>query len=347
MNVIVIASLVAVGTVILGALLAILFRGFNRAVVNEQESAEQKKRSYNPSLTYGYKIRLDADPETQLKEARKEAARRAVMMPRGANALIGRSNGGEVKGASQGLSNDPVSAVKIASIHSWEALRVGATPSPGQSVTHADAETAPPTKSAEDLVPGEDYEVIEITDEMSPAEKRKARIANVKAKAAAAKALKESGAPARAPTSQKTAAPAKAAAPAPAQAAPAKAPVAGEDYEVIDITDDMSPEEVRKARIANAKAKAAAMKAFKEAGGGQAAPEPAQAEVQAPEQPAAEESTATPAAVPSDIAPPDLIEITDDMDPEDVRKARIHNVKAKSAYKKALKEAGIDPSSVS
>ena len=37
----------------------------------------------------------------------------------------------------------------------------------------------------------------------------------------------------------------------------------------------------------------------------------------------------------------------DDMDPADMRKARIENAKAKSAYNKALKAAGIDPSTVS
>lgn len=343
MNVIVIASLVAAGPVILGALIAIVFRAFNRAVVNEQQAVEQKMRGYNPALTYGYQIPVDADPQTQLKAARREAARRAVMMPRGANALIGQSNGGKVKSAYQGLQNDPITAVKIATIHSWEGVRTGSAFSPAQSVTHAEAATAPPTKSADDLVPGEDYPVIEITDDMSPAEKRKARIANVKAKAAAAKQLKSSAAPAPAPAA--ATAPAATTAPAPEAAASTREPVAGEDYEVIEITEDMSPDEVRKARIANVKAKAAAMKAYKAAGGATAAP--AQAEqTAAPEAPAAAESAA-PAVVPSNIEPPDLIEITDDMAPEDVRKARINNAKAQAAYKKALKEAGIDPSTVS
>ena len=46
------------------------------------------------------------------------------------------------------------------------------------------------------------------------------------------------------------------------------------------------------------------------------------------------------------IAPPDLIEITDDMSPDELRQARITNSKAKSAFNKALKAAGIDPKSV-
>lgn len=44
--------------------------------------------------------------------------------------------------------------------------------------------------------------------------------------------------------------------------------------------------------------------------------------------------------------PPEMIAITDDMAPDEVRKARIANSKAKSAYKKQLKAMGIDPKSV-
>jgi hypothetical protein len=349
MNVFIIVALVGVGVVVLGALLAILFRTFNRAVVDEQNSAEVEARSYNPSLTYGYKIPVDADVQTQMRAARLEAARRAAAMPRGANLNIGRGNG-KVRTAYQGVENDPMSAAKMAAIHTWEGLRSGASFSPAKTVTHADAETAPPTKSVDDLVPGKDYEYIEITDDMSPAEKRKARIANVKAKSAAAKALKEA-APAAAPKQ----APAKKKSPAApmgqAGSTTVSEPVAGVDYEVIEITDDMSPDEVRKARIANVKAKSAAMKAFKEAGGqpggqaapaAQAAPSDAKAE---PETPSGK-SAAAPAPAAADIPPPDLMEITEDMPPEDVRKARIHNAKAQAAYKKALKDAGIDPKSV-
>ncbi len=52
---------------------------------------------------------------------------------------------------------------------------------------------------------------------------------------------------------------------APAAAGPVEL-VPGKDYPVIEITDDMSPDEMRKARIANSKAKSAAMKAAKAAG---------------------------------------------------------------------------------
>ncbi|MCO5183932.1 MAG: 4Fe-4S binding protein [Anaerolineae bacterium] len=57
-------------------------------------------------------------------------------------------------------------------------------------------------------------------------------------------------------------------------------------------------------------------------------------------------ATATPAPAANVPPPPQLIEITDDMDPADIRKARIANSKAKSAYKKELKALGIDPASV-
>ena len=339
MNVIVITSLVVAGTVMFGALLAVMFRGFNSAVVNERQAAEEEKSGYNQSLTYGYKIPVSANAQIQMKAARKEAARRAALTPRGANMGIGQANGGAVQTAYQGVKDDPITAVKIASIHTWEGLRSGSAFTPGQTVTHADAVTAPPAKSAKDLVPGEDYEVIEITDDMSPAEKRKARIANAKAKSAAVKALKATGAAVPA-----TATAAEASTPAATAAAPAAVtePVAGVDYEVIAITDDMGPDEVRKARIANVKAKSAAMKAFKASGASQAA-----APAQPTESGVSDEPVAAPVATaPADIAPPELIEITDDMAPDEVRKARIQNAKAKSAYKKALKEAGIDPSSV-
>lgn len=340
MNVIVIASIVAAGVVIVGALIAVAFSAFHRTVIQEQKAAEEEARSYNPGLTYGFKIPVEADTETQLKAARREAARRAAAMPRGANSRIGKGNG-EVQTAYKGVEEDPISAVKIATIHSWQGLRSGASFSAAETVTHASAETAPPTKTVDDLEPGKDYEYIEITDDMSPAEKRKARIANVKAKAAAAKALKQS-APAAAP------APAKPEATAPKAAAPAAGgePQPGVDYEVIEITDDMGPDEVRKARIANVKAKAAAMKAYK-ASGGDVQAAPAGQEVSAPTQEsAAEPAVSGSAAAAAQIPAPDLIEITDDLAPDEVRKARIHNAKAKAAYKKALKEAGIDPSSV-
>ena len=129
-------------------------------------------------------------------------------------------------------------------------------------------------------------------------------------------------------------------------------PVPGVDYEVIEISEDMEPAEIRKARIANAKAKSAAMKAFKEAGGqiGQtaeapvAAPQQAPTSIEPPEEVSGEPPVVAPVAV--DVPRPEYIEITDDMSPDELRKARISNSKARSAYNKALKAAGIDPKSV-
>jgi uncharacterized protein YggE len=109
----------------------------------------------------------------------------------------------------------------------------------------------------------------------------------------------------------------------------------------------MDPNDVRKARIANAKAMSSYKKALKAAGidaSEDAAPAPVQEAVAAAPAPAA--APAARSADTSGIPKPDLIEVTDDMDPNDVRKARIANAKAMSSYKKALKAAGIDPSTV-
>ncbi|MCA9916775.1 MAG: hypothetical protein KC445_02435, partial [Anaerolineales bacterium] len=197
------------------------------------------------------------------------------------------------------------------------------------------------------LVAGKDYPVTEITAGMDPAEKRRVRIANAKAKSAAYKALKESGQDmvAAAPVASAPAA----AAPSGPTAEQAAAAAGIEPPQLIEITDDMDPADVRKARIANSKANSAYKKALKAAGIDPSAPSAASAPAPVASAPApAPEPTPAPAAtaVPNDIPKPDLIEITDDMDPNDVRKARIANAKAASAYKKALKAAGIDPSTV-
>jgi Arc/MetJ family transcription regulator len=125
----------------------------------------------------------------------------------------------------------------------------------------------------------------------------------------------------------------------PTAAGPAAAPaVTVPEPEYIEITDDMSADEVRKARIANAKAKSAYNKALKAAGADASTAAQPQAAAAAPAAPAA-----APAAAAS-VPEPEYIEITDDMSADEVRKARIANAKAKSAYNKALKAAGVDPS---
>lgn len=364
MNVVVIASIIIILTVISGALFAALFSRFGGMVLREQKSSEEEKGRYNLAVTMGHAITFDADSETQLREARALAAKQAAMTPRGGNVRIGGSGQGNQATAFDGISNDPISAVKIASVHGWQRLRTGASAvASAPAAVATPARTVAPTKSADDLVPGKDYAYIEITDDMEPAEVRKARIANAKAKSAAVKALKEAAsaaAPVEATPAAVTDAQALPQAESPAaqsQAVPAagvlREPVPGVDYEVIEISEDMEPAEIRKARIANAKAKSAAMKAFKEAGGqmGQtaeppvAAPQQAPTSIDPPGEVSGEPQAVAPVAV--DVPRPEYIEITDDMDPAEVRKARIQNAKAKSAYNKALKAAGIDPSTVS
>jgi hypothetical protein len=284
MNIVLVTSLVVIGVVIVGGLIAFLFFQLSNLVRKEQFAMEMDRNRYNQALTVGHQITVDADVEKQLEEAKIIAAKKAASLPRGGNVRIGSYGTGAQPTASDGLDSDPVSAVKIAQYHTWQGLAPGAsTAAPSVKPTLAPTQTAPSLKSAGHLVPGKDFPVIEITDDMAPAEIRKARIANAKAKSAAIKAQKttESAAPVQATqqTEVVTAAPAAPeAAAAPASAV--SAPVAGVDYEVIEITDDMDPADIRKARIANAKAKSAAMKAFKAAGGQAQAAAPATATVE-------------------------------------------------------------------
>ncbi len=331
MPIFLIAVVAIIVIVVAGIILAKGTAVFDKTVQQNRVEMEKKASTgngYNMALTMGYKIPVDADYETQVREARKLSAKRAAALPRGANNGIGRlGEAAELKTAWQGVEHDPVTAVKIAAYHGWDGLRTGYVVAPVAATAPAPA--AAPAAADVELVPGKDYPVIEITDDMSPADIRKARIANAKAKSAANKAAKADGIAAAAPATA-----------APVAAAPAPAAVNIPEPELIEITDDMAPDEVRKARIANSKAKSAYKKALKAAGiDPQAAASPAAAPV-----PAA-------AAVPEPAAanvppPPELIEITDDMDPAAVRQARIANSKAKSAYNKALKAAGIDPKSV-
>ena len=114
----------------------------------------------------------------------------------------------------------------------------------------------------------------------------------------------------------------------------------------IEITDAMSPDEVRKARIQNSKLRSAYNKALKEAGAGAAAT-PVVAAAPAAAAPAAPVAAAAPApASAASIPAPQYIEITDSMSADELRRARIENSKMRSAYNKALKAAGIDPASV-
>lgn len=343
---IVIGSLVIFLTFAMGALFAFLFSRLDHAVVNNYAAIDVQEKSYNPALTMGYDINSQAPADEQVSEARKEAAKMAAALPRGANSRIGYSDEPGGKSASSGLDHDPWTATKIAEFHGWDGVQTG-IPAGGVPVAPVAAPVAAAPAGKIELIPGKDYAVIEITDDMSPDEKRKARIANSKAKSAAMKAAKAAGV---------TAVAAAPAAAVPVAAAAAPTAVGIEAPKLIEVTDDMAPDEVRKARIANSKAKSAFNKALKTAGidpktveiddeGNVVMPQgsaPAAAADPAAAAPVA--AAAAPAAV--GIEAPKLVEITDGMSPDEVRKARIENSKAKSAFNKALKAAGIDPKSV-
>ena len=334
-----IAVLAILLPILLGAVLAFAVYRFDRVVDENQEVIVQGEKQYNPALTLGYKIKTTADPQEQFVEARRLAAAKAAAQPRGANMRIGRKGAENLMTAHDGVNEDPMTAVKIATFHGWDGARTG-IPAGGavQQAATAKAGAAPGKPAI--AVPKPTF--IEITDEMSPQEVRKARIANAKAKAAYNKALKAAGGDPSATAPAAAPAPVSAPATAPTSAA-ATAGVPEPDY--IEITDDMSADEVRKARIANAKAKSAYNKALKAAGVDPAAaaqPQTAPAAAPAPAAPAPEASLASAAGVPE----PDYIEITDDMSADEIRKARISNAKAKSAYNKALKAVGIDPAAV-
>jgi uncharacterized protein YndB with AHSA1/START domain len=339
---IVLGSIVILLTFALGGVLAFLFSRLDRAVSENYSFIESESKGYNPALTMGFKINGQATAKEQISEARKEAAKIAAALPRGANARIGYNEIPGRRSASTGLAQDPWTATKIAEFHGWDGAQTGIPSGGVPEATAAAAPAAPATTGKIELIPGKDYPYIEITDDMPDEEKRKARIANSKAKSAAMKAAKAAGVTSTATT-------AVAAAPATPAAVGIEAP------KLIEITDEMPDEEKRKARIANSKAKSAFNKALKAAGidpktveidkdGNIVMPQgtpPLQATVQ-PDSPAS--ASAVPTAV--NIEPPELIEITDEMPDEEKRKARIANSKAKSAFNKALKAAGIDPKTV-
>jgi len=233
---------------------------------------------------------------------------------------------------------------------------------PAAAAIAAPAATAAGIPAAAGIAPPK---LIAITPDMAPEEVRKARVANAKAESAYNKALKAAGIGAGTVAGVEAVVNAEMPGPATAVAHPeAAAPAAAgvEPPKLITITPDMSPEDVRKARVANAKAESVYNKALKAAGvdpavvrGGPAvvataASAPPSGVV--PAAPAASVGMApstAPAAPPpaaAGIPAPKLIEITDGMSPEEVRRARVENAKAMSAYNKALKAAGIDPATM-
>lgn len=356
MNIFILAGIIGILVILFGAFLAGLFATLSRAVKENATAmqAASQGQQYNPAQTFGFEIPVAADVPEQLTKARRLAAARAAVTPRGANMRIVPGPSDKPPTASDELEADPLTAVRIAAFHTWQGARTG-PPAGGvpQQAAAAPAAAAVATKKAEDLVPGVDYPFIEITDEMSPDDVRKARIANAKARSQAVKALKEQGEVATAvPTAGAPGEPvvAEMQKQSPAVAARIPEPV------YIEVTGEMSPDEVRKARIANAKARSAYNKALKEAGvdpsqvtevredpgaAPAATSESAQAaQVAEPTPATAREAQAVPSA---SIPGPVYVEITDDMDPDDVRKARVQNAKIRSQFFKELKGRGIEP----
>lgn len=284
-----------------------------------------------------------ADKAIQLNQAQALAAQQAARLPRGANMNIRSKVGEEAKQltASDGVGQDPVTAAKIASFHTWNGLQYRLSKAAPASAPSAQARPAAAAKPAgpPELRPGIDFAFIAITDSMTAEEKRKATIANSKAKSAAMKAAKASGAGApgeemvigREPRSRPR-----------HLLPPLWLPVEPLNPFPVFITKRNRyhrrhvSEEIRKARIANSKAKAAAAENMKASGMTVSAPV---AEAVAPVSAPVAAAPATSSAMPK----PDLIEITESMSPDEIRKAHIENSKRMSAYNKALKATGIDP----
>ena len=340
MNIFSLGAIILLAVIFLGILIMALMLSFSNAVVvnaDRMDKEKKEKKSVNPGSTRGLAIPTSATVENQLKEAMKLAAKDAANLPRGGNMGIGRMVDPEVqpekKFNSQGVADDPLSAVKIAQFHTWQGLdyqapKVAASGSGTTTVTQSVKRT---------LVAGKDFAFTNPVG-LSGAEKRQVIIANAKAKSAAYKALKQSG---QTMTTQSEAVAQPAAAGTPKQSVPSGVTMPPPPV-LIPITDSMSPDDRRKATISNSKAKSAYNKELKALG------------ITAPEEGDAPAAVATPApvaAAPAPAArnpqlppPPALIPITDSMSPDERRQATISNSKAKSAYNKELKALGIDPS---
>ena len=359
MNIFTLAVIIGLLTLLVALALMWIMVNLSQAVTTNEaviEAQEKVRKSVNPNQTAGLPIPTAADYQTQLFDARRLAAKIAAGKKRGENMGIGRLGTTDArkdkKHTAVGVEDDPLSAVKIAKFHSWNGLDVvKAAPAAGPVVTGGATKTV-----KRKLVPGKDFQWVEFKG-LSGAAKRQAVIANGKAKYAAYKAAKAAGLD----TVTVAAGGTPATGVAPVAAAPAiELPPAPT---LVKIVDGMDPAEKRKAMIANSKAKSAYNKQLKSldidpkevewTDDGPKLPDTAQAAVDAARA-AAPVVTATPASVTAAPAtgavtlPPfdGFTVITDDMDPADVRKARIGNSKAKSAYNKELKAAGIDPKTI-
>ena len=102
--------LIAVGVILLplllGGLIAWGSSRFESVVDKTREEVENKDKGYNPTVTFGHEVQVDASPEEMLKQARLEAARKAASMPRGANMRIGRKGQSNLRTAGSALDED-------------------------------------------------------------------------------------------------------------------------------------------------------------------------------------------------------------------------------------------------
>lgn len=345
MNIFTMATLIALLILLLAVCLMWLVVNFSQLVTSNEAAIAAKEKSRNTvsvSQTGGHAIAASADYQTQLFDARRLAAKIAAGKKRGENLTIGRLGTTDArkdkKHAAVGVKADPVSAVKIAHFHTWQGLDVVKT-----AVAAGPAAIIGAAKTVKrKLVAGKDFQWVDFKG-LSGGEKRKAVISNGKAKYAAYKAAKAAGLDTMVVT--ESAAPvAQAVAAAPAIELPT-AP------EFTAIIDGMDPAAKRKAMIGNSKAKSAYNKQLKAAGINPKDVEwtdagPKLPTVAAPV--AALIAAAAPSAGTSAGLPPapEFATITEGMDPADKRKAMIGNSKAKSAYNKQLKAAGIDPKTI-
>ena len=356
MNIFTIATLVAFLILLFALGLMWLIVNFSQLVVNNEAAIEAKEKSrnaVNPSQTGGLAISASADYKQQLFDARRLAAKIAAHKKRGENLTIGRLGTTDAhkdkKHVTVGVKTDPLSAVKIAHFHTWKGLDIAKTAvAAGPGAAPSGAVKTVKRK----LVAGKDFQWVDFKG-LSGGAKRKAIIANGKAKYAAYKAAKAAGLDTMTVAAGGAAPAAQAVAAAPAIELP-PAPT------LTKIVAGMDPAAKRKAMIGNSKAKSAYNKQLKAIGinpkdvkwtdEGPKLPDSAQAALSAAQAaapaPVAAGASATPTASIELPPAPEFTVITADMDPAAKRKAMIGNSKAKSAYNKQLKAAGIDPKTV-
>ena len=69
MNIVLVTSLIVVGTIVIGAIIAFLVFQLSNQVRKEQFALEVNRTRYNQSLTAGHQITVEAETQEQLEEA--------------------------------------------------------------------------------------------------------------------------------------------------------------------------------------------------------------------------------------------------------------------------------------